>query len=74
MRDHADVVNVVQIPDKYMKLIVTDLATATDAVNKRIIEATQQMRGGDRRRASKEALPDVSVEDFVLVEKGQAGR
>ena len=45
--------------------MVRDLATATDALLKRVIEATQQ-REASRRRASKGALPNFAVGDFVL--------
>ncbi|CAN0277268.1 unnamed protein product, partial [Scytosiphon promiscuus] len=75
MRDHAEVVDVVQIPDAKIKLMVTDLAKATDAMHKRAFGLTQQMREASRRRASKGALPNFSVGDFVLVAKvRQAGK
>ena len=54
LRDHADVVGVHQNPDKDIKLMVADLATTTDAMHKRVIEATQKMHEARRRRASKE--------------------
>ena len=40
MRDHAEVVDVVQIPDKDIKLTTADLATATNAMHKHVFEAT----------------------------------
>ena len=44
MSDHADVVVVIQISDKDIKLMVTDLIVATDAMHKHIVTAIQQRR------------------------------
>ncbi|MEO9968197.1 MAG: hypothetical protein ABJF11_20565 [Reichenbachiella sp.] len=75
MHDHTDVVDVVQISDKDIKLMVTDLTAATDAMHKHIVTTIQQMREESRRRASKGTLPNFVVGDFVLVAKvRQAGK
>ncbi|CAN0571508.1 unnamed protein product, partial [Laminaria digitata] len=75
LRDHTEVVDVVQIPDEEIKLMVTDMAAAIDAMHKNVISVTQQMREASRRRASKGALPNFAVGDFVLVAKvRQAGK
>ena len=37
MRDHAKVVDAVQIPDKDIKLMIADLGTATDAMHKHVL-------------------------------------
>lgn len=76
LRGNHEVAEVVQIPAKDIKLMVTDLATTTtDAMQKRVIDATPQICVKRESRASKGCLPFIFAVDVVLVANvRQAGR
>ena len=73
--DHADVVDIVPVPEQDIQKMAVDLAAATDVMHNKVIGATQEMREAGRCRASKGSLPNFAVGDFVLVAKvRQAGK